>query len=66
MLGMGGSSVYADREYMASKGIKVIMQEFRHPEYPQLFGDFVPNLSILDLLFNMGLRSKDIVRSCSR
>jgi hypothetical protein len=66
ILGMGGSSVYADREYMASKGINVIMQEFRHPEYPQLFGDFVPKLSILDLLFNMGRRSKDIVRSCSQ
>lgn len=64
MLGLGGSTVYADREYMASKGIKVVTQEFRHPEYPQLFGDFVRNLSILDLLFNMGPKSKDIVRAC--
>ena len=66
MLGMGGSAAYADREFIASKGISVIMQQFRHPEYPQLFGDFVPNLSILDLLFNMGPGSRDIVRSCSQ
>ena len=25
-----------------------------YPEYPQLFGEFEHNVSILDLLFNMG------------
>lgn len=54
LLGMGGSKSYADRGYIESYGIKLLDQEFAHPVYPQLHGDFVPNLSIIDLLFNCG------------
>jgi hypothetical protein len=31
------------------------------PVYPQLWGNFIPNLSALDLLFNCGPRSQDIL-----
>ena len=29
-------------------------QDYQHPEYPQLFGEFIPRLSALDLLMNCG------------
>jgi len=36
------------------KGIKMIYQNFQFPNYPQLFDEFIPNLSICDMLFNIG------------
>jgi hypothetical protein len=37
-----------------NEGIKVEFMKYSPPVYPQLFGDYVPNLSIIDLLFNCG------------
>lgn len=48
---------YMNMEKFEQQGIKVVVQEFRHPEYPQLYGDFVSHLSIVDLLFNCGPES---------
>jgi len=48
---------YMDLERFNKRGIKVIVQDFRHPHYPQVFGDFVSHLSIVDLLFNCGPQS---------
>ncbi len=59
-----GAMKYQDSEVFEKKGIKLIYQEFEHPIYPQRFGDFVPNLSILDMLFNIGIEeSKKILRN---
>lgn len=52
---------YADLELFEKAGIKPYFQEYKHPTYPQLYGDFVPNLSVLDLLFNCGEKSYDIL-----
>ncbi len=57
MLGMGGSNDYAIKEKINSNGIEVIPQNFKHPIYKQLFGPFMPNLSIIDLIFNEGPNS---------
>lgn len=35
-------------------GIEVSFHEFNHPIYPQQFGDFIPNLSVIDYLMNVG------------
>ena len=43
---------------------KLIYQDYKHPEYNQLYGNFVSHLSILDLLFNEGFNnSLDVIRS---
>ncbi len=44
------------------EGIKVIFQDFKHPVYNQLFGDFEPFMSAIDLLFNYGDKSLEILR----
>ena len=44
-----------------SANIQLIWQDFVHPVYPQLHGEFIPNLSILDLLFNCGPQSLAIL-----
>ena len=35
-------------------GLKVRYHNYDHPTYPQLHGEFLPNLSAVDLLFNCG------------
>jgi hypothetical protein len=42
--------------------IEVVFQDFKHPVYEQLFGDFEPYMSIIDLLFNHGDKSLTILR----
>jgi hypothetical protein len=51
---------YLDAGLFASSGIEVIWQDYQHPVYEQLHGPFVPYLSMLDLLFNCGERSRRI------
>jgi hypothetical protein len=58
--GAGGKS-YLDLGPFNKRGIAVKFQEFNHPVYPQLYGAFIPNLSLLDLLFNCGPDSLKIL-----
>lgn len=46
-----------------SNKIPVIFHKFRHPIYKQLYGKFIPEMSAIDLLFNYGQQSKDILWS---
>ncbi len=45
---------YLDVPLFEREGIRVEWQQYAHPTYPQLHGDFVPYLSALDLLLNCG------------
>jgi hypothetical protein len=51
---------YIQVEDFAAKGVKVVFQEYRHPEYAQRFGAFVSHLSFVDLLFQHGPDSRAI------
>ena len=44
-------------------GIVLYYQNYSHPEYQQRYDGFVPHLSILDLLFNEGKASLEILRT---
>lgn len=50
-----GAADYYDPAVYERAGIRVIWQSFEHPVYPQQFGDFIPYLSSIDLLFNCGI-----------
>ena len=52
---------YLDETPFREQGISVEYQEFHHPVYPQLWGEFVPNMSVVDLLFNCGQASLEII-----
>ena len=52
---------YIDDADFAKHGIKVEYQDYKHPVYKQLHGDFVPYLSVIDLLFNHGKESLAIL-----
>lgn len=61
LAGAGGQD-YMNLEMYCKAGVKVQFQEFEHPVYPQRFGEFVPGMSIIDLLFNCGEKSIEIIR----
>ncbi len=42
--------------------IKIRFQKFEHPIYPQLYNEFVPYMSVIDLLFNLGDNSLSLIR----
>jgi hypothetical protein len=54
---------YADVNEFLAAGVKPCFQEYRHPTYRQLHGEFLPYMSVIDLLFNEGPRSRDILLS---
>ena len=53
---------YMDEDMFRSHKIQVVFQDFNHPDYPQCYGPFEPNLSVVDLLFNCGPESLNIIR----
>jgi hypothetical protein len=62
LAGMGGSRGYLDVAAFARAGVRVTLHEFRHPEYPQCgAAPFIRGLSSIDLLFNCGPQSRDIL-----
>lgn len=59
-----GARAYFRPEPFATAGLEVLWQDFQHPVYPQLHGDFVPYLSSIDLLLNCGIdQSRKILRN---
>jgi len=64
LAGRGGSLAYLDIRAFERAGIRVIWQDFEHPRYRQhpACGEFFPNLSALDLIFNCGPMSPEILR----
>lgn len=52
---------YADIEKFKSSGMIPYFQKYNHPIYHQIHGNFIPNLSIIDLLFNCGEKSLGII-----
>ena len=50
------AKTYVDLSKFKSNNLKHIFMKFNYPTYPQQFGDFIPNLSIIDALFNCGAR----------
>lgn len=54
---------FIDTELFRKSGIDVYFQNYQHRPYRQLWGDFVPYMSVLDLLMNEGKRSREIILS---
>lgn len=45
---------YVDVDYFRDRGIEPMFQEFTYPIYRQFGDDFIPGLSIVDMLFHCG------------
>lgn len=58
-----GGRAYLDQGLFAQEKIKLIYQEFLHPQYKQCYEPFAPFMSVIDLLFNHGMGSRKILLS---
>ncbi len=59
-----GAEDYLDKRMFEDENIIVEWQQFNHPVYQQLHGEFIPNLSCLDLLFNCGSEAREVLWAC--
>ena len=60
--GIGGKN-YVDEKIFDDNQIKLIYQTYSPTSYPQRFSKtFFPNLSILDMLFNVGPKSSQLIK----
>ena len=58
-----GSRGYMDESDAFEKvGVPVKYYDFKHPKYSQPFGEFLPYLSVIDMLFNCGERSSALIQ----
>lgn len=56
------SKKYVDEILFAQQGITIQFFKFIPPVYPQLWGEFIYNLSALDLLLNCGGKSLEVIK----
>ena len=61
-----GGRAYIDEDKFTASGLKLSYQDFSHPVYAQQFmkteTDFMPYMSIVDLLFTEGPRAKEVLK----
>ncbi len=60
-LAFASAGKYLDEEPFRTAGVDISFINPPVPVYPQLWGDFIPNLSVFDLFFNCGPKSRDII-----
>ena len=60
-LAQGSARKYLDEDAFKRAGVALRFFNPRPPVYPQLWGGFIPNLSILDMLLNVGPGASRII-----
>ena len=65
-LTIASSHKYIDEELFHSHGISVVYYKYDPPIYPQLWGEFISNLSVLDLLLTCGPKSPGLIIKAGR
>ena len=53
---------YVDFSLLEKNGVESLIQYFQPPIYPQINGNFIENLSVIDIIFNCGKESAEILR----
>ena len=54
-----GAKVYNDHKLYKANSLNFIYQDYIVPTYPQISGEFIPGLSIIDVIFNCGYRATE-------
>jgi hypothetical protein len=58
-----GASKYLDHSLFEDAGIKVEYMDYNKQSYPQMFGEFTPYVSVLDLIANVGMDGVNYINS---
>lgn len=54
---------YTDTQFFQASGISLEVKTYEYESYPQLWGEFIGNVSILDLIFNTGCDARKYLKS---
>ena len=65
-LTIASSHKYLDEDLFQRAKIKLVYYKYEPPIYPQLWGDFIANLSVLDLLLICGPKSGGLIQRAGR
>ncbi|HVO83782.1 MAG TPA: WbqC family protein [Syntrophobacteria bacterium] len=65
-LTIASSKKYLKEEVFHRSGIQLLYYTFEPPVYPQLWGEFRANLSVVDLLLTCGPKSAHLIRPAGR
>lgn len=49
-----GAAAYQKEDHFSDEGIKLTYTDYKAPVYSQQWGDFIPNLSVIDFVLNHG------------
>lgn len=60
-----GARNYLNHELFESENIQVAYMDYKKKIYPQLYGEFTPYVSILDLIANVGYNSSEYLVSAT-
>jgi len=58
-----GAENFLDKEMFDGADIEVKFQDYTPLDYPQLYGDHIGYLSVIDMLFNVGDETLDMIRA---
>ena len=61
-LTIASSHKYLDEDLFEKSGIQLVYYKYEPPVYPQLWGDFIANLSVFDLLLICGPKSGGLIQ----
>lgn len=61
-----GGKLFLDTKPFEYNGIKLEFQNIIHPVYKQQYGEFISHISIIDMLFNEGKNSIDILNNIQK
>ncbi len=59
---LGAKKYLKNKNFLKGAKTELFFFKYLNKEYKQLYDNFTPNLSIIDLLFNLGPKSKEILR----
>lgn len=57
---------YLNVHLFEDAGIQIDYFKYPSPVYPQLWGQFIPDLSTFDLIFNCGPKARNLLMKCGR
>lgn len=59
-----GAKIYLKEDLFEKEHVKITYRDYHPVKYPQLYGEFIPYLSIVDMLFNCGKDSIKYLHLC--
>lgn len=52
---------YCREMLFKQNGIRITYQDYKHPTYKQMHSPFIPNLSVVDAILNIGEKTKELI-----